>query len=207
MGTVVGLTGSIATGKSVVAGIFAELGAKIIDADQVAREIVRSGEPALAEIVAAFGRKVLQPDGELNRKVLAELVFGDADSLDRLNQITHPRIIARIEQLCQAYLAQGAELVVIDAALLIETGLGQLVDKVVVTTCPPEAQIKRILERDGLSRTQAERRIASQLPQAEKIKQADYVINTDRPLAELREEVRAVWEEIVDAQDSGPNCT
>ncbi len=205
MGIVVGLTGSIATGKSVVARILAELGAKIIDADRVAREVVQPGEPALAEIVAAFGRKVLQPDGELNRKALAELVFTDAASLARLNQITHPRIIERINELCQAYLTQGAGLVVIDAPLLIETGLAEQVDVVVVTTCPREVQIARIQARDGLSRAEAEQRIASQLPQEEKIKQADFVIETDCSLAELRVRVKEVWEEIVHAQDSGTN--
>ncbi|NLY56513.1 MAG: dephospho-CoA kinase [Firmicutes bacterium] len=202
---VVGLTGSIATGKSVVARILAELGAKIIDADRVAREVVQPGEPALAEIVAAFGRKVLQPEGELNRKALAELVFTDAASLARLNQITHPRIIERINELCQAYLTQGAGLVVIDAPLLIETGLAEQVDVVVVTTCPREVQIARIQARDGLSRAEAEQRIASQLPQEEKIKQADFVIETDCSLAELRVRVKEVWEEIVHAQDSGTN--
>lgn len=205
MGIVVGLTGSIATGKSVVARILAELGAKIIDADRVAREVVQPGEPALAEIVAAFGRKVLQPDGELNRKALAELVFTDAASLARLNQITHPRIIERINELCQAYLTQGAGLVMIDAPLLIETGLAEQVDVVVVTTCPREVQIARIQARDGLSRAEAEQRIASQLPQEEKIKQADFVIETDCSLAELRVRVKEVWEEIVHAQDSGTN--
>lgn len=205
MGIVVGLTGSIATGKSVVARILAELGAKIIDADRVAREVVQPGEPALAEIVAAFGRKVLQPEGELNRKALAELVFTDAASLARLNQITHPRIIERINELCQAYLTQGAGLVVIDAPLLIETGLAEQVDVVVVTTCPREVQIARIQARDGLSRAEAEQRIASQLPQEEKIKQADFVIETDCSLAELRVRVKEVWEEIVHAQDSGTN--
>jgi dephospho-CoA kinase len=189
----VGLTGGIASGKSTVSRQLAELGCQVIDADVLAREVVAPGEPALAAIVAAFGPEVLRADGTLDRPRLAERVFDDPEARRRLEALTHPAIAARREARLAALAAGGFDgIVVQDAALLIEVGAARHVDRLVVVYAEPAVQTERLRQRDGLEPAGAERRIASQMPLAEKARLAHYVIdNSDSP-EETAAQVRAV---------------
>jgi len=184
----VGLTGGLATGKSTVSAILRSLGCVVLDADQLARDVVAPGEPALAAIVEAFGRDVLGPDGALDRKRLGALVFTDADRRRRLEAITHPairdRFLARLAELE----AQGFEgIVVWDAPVMIETGGHRAMEKLVVVVADAATQRARALARDG-DPADAERKIANQMPLADKAKLADYVIDNsgDRTATEAR---------------------
>jgi dephospho-CoA kinase len=188
-----GLTGGIASGKSTVSRQLAGLGCHVIDADVLAREVVAPGEPALAAIVEAFGREVLQPDGSLDRARVGALVCADAAKRKRLEAITHPTIAARRQAALDELTARGFDgIVVQDAALLIEVGGHATVDRLVVVFAEPAVQRERLMRRDGLDAAEAERRIASQMPLAEKAALAHYVIdNSDSP-EETAAQVRAV---------------
>ena len=185
----VGLTGGIATGKSTVSDMFRRLGGVIIDADVLAREVVASGEPALAAIAAEFGPGVLQADGTLDRKKLGAIVFADPARRKRLEQITHPairdRFVARLAELE----AQGfAGIVLWDAPVMIESGGYRDMEKLVVVATDEATQAARLRARDGIEAAEAERKIRSQMPIAEKAKLADYVIDNagDRAATEAR---------------------
>lgn len=188
----IGLTGNIGSGKSTVSRYLAGQGAVIIDADQVAREVVRPGTPALAEILAVFGSGVLNRAGSLDRKKLGAIVFSDPQAMARLNAITHPRIVAAVagEKQKLANSAGAADrLLVIDAPLLIEVGLQQSVDEVWVVTVDEQQQIARLMARDGLSEEAARARIAAQMPQAEKLNYARRVIDNSGSPEETRKQV------------------
>ena len=189
----VGLTGGIASGKSTVSRQLAELGCHVIDADVLAREVVAPGQPAWRAIVEAFGQEVLRPDGTLDRPRLGALVFADAEQRRRLEAITHPAVQARRDAILAELAARGFDgLVVQDAALLIEVGGARRVDRLVVVYADRAVQLERLMRRDGLDRAEAERRVASQMPLAEKVKLAHYVIdNSDSP-EETAAQVRAV---------------
>jgi dephospho-CoA kinase len=189
----VGLTGGIASGKSTVSRQLAELGCHLIDADRLARAVVAPGEPALQAIVEAFGAEMLRPDGTLDRARLGALVFADPEKRKRLEAITHPAIQARRQAALAELAAQGYDgLVVQDAALLIEVGGAAYVDRLVVVYAAPAVQRERLMRRDHLDAEEAERRLASQMPLAEKVRLADYVIdNSDSP-EETAAQVRAV---------------
>jgi dephospho-CoA kinase len=189
----VGLTGGIASGKSTVSRQLAGLGCQLIDADVLAREVVAPGEPALAAIVEAFGREVLQPDGTLDRARVAAAIFADPAKRKRLEAITHPAILGRRQARLDALAASGFDgIVVQDAALLIEVGGHAHVDRLVVVYADPTVQRERLMRRDGLARDEAKRRIASQMPLADKAALAHYVIdNSDSP-EETAAQVRAV---------------
>jgi dephospho-CoA kinase len=189
----VGLTGGIASGKSTVSRQLAELGCHVIDADVLAREVVAPGEPALAALVEAFGREVLQPDGRLDRVRVGALVFADAAKRKRLEAITHPAIGARRQAKLDELAARGFDgIVVQDAALLIEVGGHARVDRLIVVYAEPAVQRERLMRRDGVDGAEADRRIASQMPLAEKAALAHYVIdNSDSP-EETAAQVRAV---------------
>jgi dephospho-CoA kinase len=190
----VGLTGGIATGKSTVSAMFAHLGARIIDADLLAREVVAPGQRAHAEIVQAFGPEVLQDDGYLDRKRLGAIIFADADKRKRLEQITHPAIRARQQRILSVYEEEAFEGVVIwDAALLLESGSATGMDRVVVVFADPATELSRLMARDGLGEEEARRRIASQMPVAEKAKLAEYVIDNSGSRAETEHQVREVY--------------
>lgn len=191
---IIGLTGGIASGKSLVSSYLASLGAGVIDADLVAREVVEPGRPALAEVVREFGPGVLSSDGTLNRKELGRLVFSDQARLDRLNRITHPYILEIIRERLEAYRAASpCGAVVIDAPLLIETGLHRLVDEVWVVYVDPTTQLQRLMKRDRLTPEAAAQRIASQLPLEEKVRYAHRIIyNRGEPEETLRQ-VRMIW--------------
>jgi dephospho-CoA kinase len=175
----VGLTGSIAVGKSFVLSVLGELGGHVIDADEIAREVVQPGTKGLKSVCDAFGEAVLNDDGTLNRARLGSIVFADEAKRTQLNNLLHPLIIAaqdnRIREL-QA--ARSGGIVIIDAALMIESGGFRRLDKLIVVHCRPEIQLQRLMSRDGLSREAAEQRIDSQMPQEEKKKYADFLIDT-----------------------------
>jgi len=190
----VGLTGSIATGKSTVSQMFAHLGARVIDADLLSREVVMPGQPAHARIVQEFGPQVVQEDGSLDRKALAAIVFADPARRRRLEEITHPAIGARQQRILSVLDEEAFEGVVLwDAALLFESGGVAKMDRVVVVFADPETERRRLMERDGLHEADARARIASQMPIAEKAKLADHVIDNSGTREETERQVRAVY--------------
>ena len=175
----VGLTGSIGVGKSFVASVFVELGCHVLDADQTAREVVMPGTPGLKALTEAFGEEILNPDGTLDRKQLGAVVFNDESQRQRLNSILHPFIITRQDEIMNDWEAEDPHGIgIIDAALMIESGGYKRFDKLIVVHCRPEVQLERLMLRDKLSRDEALRRINSQMPQEEKQKFADYLIDT-----------------------------
>jgi dephospho-CoA kinase len=194
----VGLTGSIGVGKSFVACVFTELGCHVLDADHTAREVVMPGTPGLMALKQAFGEEILNPDGTLNRKQLAGVVFADESRRQRLNHILHPFIIARQDEILNAWEAENPKGIgIVDAALMIESGGYQRFDKLIVVHCRPEVQLERLMLRDKLSRAEAERRINSQMPQEEKQKFADYLIDTSDGFESTREQTISVHQKLI----------
>jgi len=194
---IVGLTGNIASGKTEVAKIFKELGAKIIDADRVAREVVELGEPAWQEIVDEFGSNILNSDGSINRRKLGEIIFNDDTRREHLNRITHPRIMNKIKETIDQYKKENVNLVIIEAALIVERGgLLKVIDELIVVSADAETQIERIMTRDGLQRDEALSRMESQMPISEKTKHAAYIIDNSRSLGETRKQVEEIWKKI-----------
>lgn len=193
----VGLTGSIGVGKSYVAGILAELGCHVLDADHTAREVVAPGSAGLSAVVAAFGREVLRSDRTLDRQLLGSLVFADEKKRQLLNSILHPYIIAKQDEQLREWETENADgIAVVDAALMIESGGYKRFEKLVVVHCRPEAQLERVMGRNGLSREEAQKRIVAQMPQAEKQKFADYLIDTSDGFATTRKRTVQVYEEL-----------
>jgi dephospho-CoA kinase len=193
----VGLTGGIATGKSTVAETLRRLGAEVIDADQLAREVVAPGEPALAEIVREFG-DVLQPDGTLDRKKLGAIVFGDTPRREQLEAITHPAIRERFQARLRELEAAGFEgLVFFDAPVMIESGNYRNMDRLVVVVTGDATQRERLMARDGMSAAEASRRMATQMPVADKAKLADYVIDNSGGRAATEARTREVFEALL----------
>jgi dephospho-CoA kinase len=197
LGYVIGLTGGIATGKSLVSAMIMELGGQIINADLIARQVVEPGMPAWKQIVDHFGEGILNSNQTIKRKELGRIVFADADKLDQLNKITHPFIIAEIErQLSCCRDSLDKEIVVIDAPILLELGLERLVDEVWVVTVDPAAQLERLMKRDNLSAEEAKLRIQAQMPLEEKVKRADRVIDNRHAPDETKKQVKEIWREI-----------
>jgi dephospho-CoA kinase len=190
---VIGLTGGLASGKSTVAGYFTELGARVVDADALAREVVEPGRVAYREIVRCFGREVLLGNGQINRQELGRRVFADSALRERLNAITHPRIRRAAQRAINAHAREGAAVVLYEAALLVETGTFQELDGLIVVSLPLEKQIHRVMERDRVDRATAAQRVGSQLPLAAKLAVADFVIETAGSLAHTRQQVEQVW--------------
>lgn len=189
----VGLTGGIATGKSYVLGVLRELGCEVSDADTLAHQAIEPGKPAHQDIVSEFGRGILNEDGTINRATLGSLVFADAAKRERLNAIVHPRVYeAQADWLAEVAARNPQAIAVLDAALIIETGSYKRFDKVVVVWCEPELQLERLMARNNLSREQAEARIAAQMPSAEKLKFADFAINTSLGFADTRRQTEAL---------------
>jgi dephospho-CoA kinase len=193
---VVGLTGGIASGKSTVARMLADLGAKIVDADQVARQVVEPGEPAYDDIVAAFGKEILLQDGQLDRKKLGAMVFADGEKRKRLNAITHPRIAAETQKRLMALGAAGERVAVYEAALLVENGVHRGMGGLIVVACSEMEQIQRIMRRDNLSQDEAVQRVRAQAPLSDKVAVATWVIDTNGPLEATKKQVEKVWGEI-----------
>jgi dephospho-CoA kinase len=187
----VALTGGIATGKSWVLRRFASLGVPTIDADVLARDVVAPGSEAAARILARFGRAVVDDDGRLDRRALADIVFADASARADLEAIVHPAVYAAIHAWFDT-LPAGTALALADIPLLYESGHAAAFDAVIVTACSPDEQIRRIMARDGVDERGARRRLAAQWPIDEKIRRADFVIRTDGTHAETDAQVHAV---------------
>ena len=193
---VVGLTGGIATGKSTVADWFRKTGVAVIDADRIAREVVRVGTPALGAIQRAFGPKVLRDDGELDRPAMRQRIATDPTSRVRLEQITHPAIFEAIENQLQALRDSGAQVAVVEAALMVETGSYRSYDEVIVVTCSPDLQLSRLLARDGADPESSKALIAAQWPLAEKAAVATHIIENNGTIEALHARVQEVWDAI-----------
>ena len=190
-----GLTGSIAAGKSFVSGVLAELGCRVLDADETAREVVEPGSPGLRAVEEKFGERVLKGDGTLDRAALGALVFADAGKRAALNSILHPYIIARQDERLREWEAMDPDgIAIVDAALMIESGGYKRFDKLIVVHCRPDVQLERLMARDKLPREEAERRIASQMPQEEKMTYADYLVDTSEEFADTRRQVESLWQ-------------
>jgi dephospho-CoA kinase len=193
---VIGLTGGIASGKSAVAEMLRARGAAIVDADQLARDVVAPGQPALADLVARFGDGILEPGGALDRKQLAAIAFGDAAARGDLNRITHPRIAAASQAEIARLAAAGAGVVFYEAALLIENRAQDWLDGVIVVAAPPEVQRARLIARDGLAPADADARLAAQMPLEDKLRAATWVIDNGGDLAQAEVQVAALWREL-----------
>lgn len=190
----VGLTGGIGAGKSVVARRLAELGAVVIDSDALAREVVRPGTEGLAEVVAAFGPEVLTPDGELDRTALGRIVFDDEEKRRTLEGIIHPRVRERAAEITAA--APSDAVVVNDVPLLVEAGLARLYQVVIVVLAPEDVRIRRLAEDRGMSEADARARIAAQATDEQRLAVADIVITNDSDLDALHAQVDRAWAEL-----------
>ena len=191
----VGLTGSIAVGKSFVSAVLAELGCHVLDADRTAREVVEAGTPGLLAVAEAFGNQVLRPDGSLDRARLGAIIFADEDKRALLNSLLHPYIIAAQDEQLRRWGSEDPHGIgVVDAALMIESGGYRRFDKLIVVHCRPEVQLERLMVRNGLSRAEAAQRIAAQMPQEEKKRYADFLIDTSEGFEPTRQRVVEVYE-------------
>lgn len=194
----VGLTGSIAVGKSFVLESFRELGCHVLDADKTARDVVAVGTDGLAEIVDHFGREILAADGSLDRKRMAAIVFADGSKRELLNSIVHPRVFAaQNEWLADIERNDPNAIAIVDAALMLESGGYRRFDKLVVVWCESAIQLKRLMLRDSLDLKTAEQRVAAQLSQDEKKNFADFLIDTSAGFDDAKRQVNEVYNELV----------
>jgi dephospho-CoA kinase len=194
---IVGLTGGVASGKTAVSRVLREEGAYIIDADQIARELVQPHKPAWNELVRAFGKEILQEDGSIHRRKLADKVFTDPEQRKVLNQILHPRIKEEMDRRTKEIGQKDPEaIVVIDAPLLVELGVYRKVDQLIVITSTQMQQMERLKERDGRSPEEALRLFFSQMPVEEKVKLADFVIRNEGSLEETKKRAKEVFKEL-----------
>jgi dephospho-CoA kinase len=194
---IVGLTGGIASGKTVVSQILREEGAYIIDADQIARELVQPHTATWNELIKVFGKEILQEDGSVHRKRLAAQVFFDPEQRHLLNQILHPRIKTEMDRRVKEIGRKDpSAIVVIDAALLIELGTHREMDKVILVTSTEKQQIERLTERDGVGQEEAQRILSSQMSLEEKLKVADFVIRNEGSLEETKRRAKEVFQEL-----------
>jgi dephospho-CoA kinase len=191
---IIGLTGNIATGKSVVSGMLEHLGAKAIDADALVHQLMGKGTPVWQAVVQEFGQDILRHDGSINRKKLGGIVFTDEAALRRLEAIVHPAVIARTQELIEN---SQQPVIVVEAIKLIEAGMDKACDALWVTTCNKEQQLARLVEQRGLSEEEARQRIEAQPPQEEKLALADVVIDNGGGLDETWRQVEREWDKIV----------
>ena len=193
----VGLTGSIAVGKSFVCDVFRELGCHVLDADKTARKVVEPGTDGLLQVVTEFGKDILTDDGELDRKKLGAIVFGDEEKRQLLNSIVHPLVIEAQDRWIEAFQKTNPDgIAVIDAALMIESGGYKRFDKLIVVWCEPAIQLKRLMLRDNLTEIDAKKRIDAQMPQDAKKQFADYLIDTSGGFDETRKQTIDVFQEL-----------
>jgi len=195
MAKVIGLTGSFGTGKTFVASIFRRLGAKVLDADSIARSTVAKGSPAYRKVVRAFGLSILDKGGEIDRKALAGIVFADRKARLRLERIVHPEVIAAIKKGIKR--SGAADIVIVDAPLLIEARLADIADTLVVVTSPRKRQIERCMKKFCMDRGDVLKRIGSQIPLKRKVEMADFVVDNSGAKPETAKQVRKVWKEIL----------
>lgn len=195
---IIGLTGNIGSGKSTVSRRLAELGAEVIDTDCVARDVVAPGTPGLEKVVREFGPEVLGSSGELDRGVMASIVFNNPGARASLEAIIHPEVFRVVGQKTSDYReGRGSTpLLVVEVPLLIEAGMNGMMDEIWVVTVSPEAQVKRVMARSGLSREDVLKRIKAQMPQEEKLKYADRVIDNSGSLDETIRQVDALWRQV-----------
>jgi len=211
----VGLTGGIAAGKSVVGEMLVALGARLVQADRIAHSLMQPGEAVYNEVVRHFGREILNPDGSVNRARLAEVAFGPATApegkrvsrIEELNRIVHPVVIRSQDEWMQEMGRQDPQVVaIVEAALILEAGARQRFDRLIVVTCNEEQRVTRFAARQKIgldaARKEVLRRMASQLPDEEKIKAADYVIDNSGALERTREQVLDVWQKLLTAKSS-----
>lgn len=199
MAFVLGITGGIATGKTVVLRMMGEMGARTLSADDIAREVLARDTPAYHETVRRFGRRILAPDGQVDRSALAAIVFADDDARLALNDITHPGIIAKMQEEIDLFRAEHPErgaVLAVEIPLLVECGLEGMVDEVLLVASEQETQVSRLTSRSGVSREEALRRIGAQTSLEHKIAHADRVIWNDGTLESLRQSVSGVWAQI-----------
>lgn len=190
----VGLTGGIASGKSTVAAIFAEHGAFILDADRISHELILPEGAAYREVVQRFGPSIVMSDGTVDRTALGRIVFSDAEARVDLNAIVHPRVREEIHRRIDAYASTGhGTVAMVDAALLVESGIHETLHRLIVVRCSRDSQIRRLLSRAGLTAAEAEARIEAQAPLESKLAVASYVIDTDTTLHETRAQADRVW--------------
>ena len=189
-----GLTGGIASGKSTVSRLFREAGAFVIDADEIAHDVIRKGGPAYAPVVDAFGSGILDETGEIDRKRLGAIIFQDAQRREALNRLVHPHVFARAEAERRAIAAAHPDAVILfDVPLLIETGAHREMDRVILAYVDRATQIDRVMARDRLTREEAERRVDAQMPLDEKRRFADEIIDTRAPLPGVEAAVRSLY--------------
>lgn len=191
-----GLTGGISTGKSIVAGFFRKWRVPVIEADLISREICQKGEEGWKRIKEVFGENVFDPDGTLNRQKLGELVFSDAKKRKLLETITHPLIMENVRRQIRAYFDDGQPLVLVEAALFFEAGYDKEFHGMIVVTCKPEQQIKRLCDRSGIGKDKALQMISSQMPLSEKVKRATFVIDNSGSLEQTEEAAQQVFDKI-----------
>jgi dephospho-CoA kinase len=194
----VGLTGNIASGKSHAASSFAELGAHIIDADLVVHELLARGSKTYHKIVDVFGEQILDSDREIDRKRLGRIIFSDMEKRLLLNNLTHPDVGAEIlRRIFALEQSSPSGIIIVDAALMVETGSYRMYHRLIVVTCDPALQISRLMSRSGLTEKEAEARMAAQMPKEEKLKLADYTIDTSGTLKRTHDQVEAIYRDLL----------
>ncbi len=194
---ILGVTGNIASGKSQVAELLRQRGASVLSADQLAREVVAPGTRLLKALASEFGEKIIREDASLDRELLGRLVFADEARRQRLNALLHPAIARLAEEHLATLVASGPPLVVYEAPLLFEAGAESRVDKVLVVTISSVLQVERLMARDHCSLLEAQRRIAAQMPQQQKVARADYLIDNSGSFTELEQAVADLWQRLV----------
>lgn len=199
---ILGLTGGIATGKSTVTSMLRERGIPVIDADQIAREVVEPGKPAYEAIVRYFGRDILLADGQIDRKKLGEIVFSDEAKRQKLNAIVHPEVRRVMREEAEAAEQNGARIVFMDIPLLYESKLTHMVEKVVVVYAPPSMQLARMMERDELEEEQAYKRLRAQFPIEQKVQEADFLIDNSQSREQTERQVEELLAKILAEQQS-----
>ncbi len=191
---IIGLTGNIASGKSLIGSILAQWGARVIDADQIAREVVLPGSKGLALVVQSFGREILQSDGKLNRACLGRIIFNDAGKREQLNRILHPLIEERLQEIIT--LAKPQSILILEIPLLFECNLTYLVEEVWLVKVDPQIQLDRLQFRNQLSLKEAKQRLTAQMPQEQKEAKADRIIDNNGSQAALLPQLKKIWQEI-----------
>ena len=200
MALIVGLTGGIVSGKSTVALMFKDLGAKIVDADKLGHSVILPHKPAWEKIVKIFGKDILQNDLTIDREKLGKIVFANQSLLKKLNDITHPEITKIIKKEIDSLknkTYKQKKILIIDAALIYEAKIDRLMDKIIVVYIDEDEQIKRLIKRNNLSKDEALQRIKSQMPMKEKVKMADYVIDNSNSLDKTKKQVEKIWKNLV----------
>ena len=193
---IIGLTGGISSGKSTVSQFLAELGAVIINADEIGHEAFKPDTELWHAVVSAFGKQIIASDGAIDREKLGAIVFSNPEALARLNRLMHPRMRDMVKAQLEEYQRQEVSVVILEAPLLLEAGWTSLVDEIWVATAPKATVLKRLKERTGLSESESLARLRSQLPAKERLKHADVVIDTDCSLGELKARVKQLWQEL-----------